>query len=98
MTGSPDFKCTTPGKPLKQVSRKAKGVFQMHHFKVRSPQAILLQDHFATFAANFVRWASLWLALQQKTLAPKVQTGVKQAVRVLAHTSAWVIRQGDDFC
>jgi hypothetical protein len=30
--------------------------------------------------------------------APKVQTGVKQAVRVLAHTSAWVIRQGDDFC
>ena len=77
--------------------KEGKGVFQMHHFKVRSPQALLLQEHFATFAANFVRWAGRWLASQQKTTTLKIQTGVKQAVRVMAHTSAWVLRQGDDW-
>jgi hypothetical protein len=77
--------------------KEGKGVFQMHHFKVRSPQAILLQEHFATFAANFVRWAARWLASQQKPVSPKVQSGVKQAVRVMAHTSALVLRQGDDW-
>jgi hypothetical protein len=77
--------------------KEGKGVFQMHHFKVRSPQAILLQEHFATFAANFVRWAGRWLASQQNTVSPKVQTGVKQAVHVMAHTSALVLRQGDDW-
>lgn len=77
--------------------KEGKGVFQMHHFKVRSAHALLLQEHFATFVANFVRWAGRWLNCQQKTVTPVVQTGVKQAVRVMAHTSAWVLRQGDDW-
>jgi hypothetical protein len=38
--------------------KEGKNVFQMHHLKVRSPQALLLQEHMACFAANFVRFAA----------------------------------------
>jgi hypothetical protein len=74
--------------------KEGKNVFQMHHLKVRSPQALLLQEHLATFAANFVRFAAHWLASQE--LPPTLSTtSVKQMVQVGAHTSAWVSRQGD---
>jgi hypothetical protein len=49
--------------------KEGKQVFQMHHLKVRAEAALYLQEHFATFAANFVRWAALWL-LQQQTSLP----------------------------
>ena len=76
--------------------KEGKNVFQMHHLKVRSPQALLLQEHFACFAANFVRFAALWLAEQQQVHEPSFGTGsVKQMVQVCAHTSAWVKRVGD---
>lgn len=42
--------------------KEGKGVFQMQHLKVRSTIAIRLQEQFALFAANFVRWAAHWLA------------------------------------
>lgn len=75
--------------------KEGKTVFQMHHLKVRSPQALLLQEYFACFAANFVRFAGLWLA-QQQIHEPPFDTGsVKQMVQVCAHTSAWVQRLGD---
>ena len=75
--------------------KEGKNVFQMHHLKVRSPQALLLQEHFACFAANFVRFAGLWLT-QQQVVEPPFNTGsVKQMVQVCAHTSAWVRRVGD---
>jgi hypothetical protein len=74
--------------------KEGKNVFQMHHLKVRSPQALLLQEHLATFAANFVRFAAYWLASrEQNTTLPT--KSVKQMVQVGAHTSAWVSRQGD---
>ena len=41
--------------------KEGKNVFQMHHLKVRSPEALLLQEHMACFAANFVRFAAEWL-------------------------------------
>ena len=74
--------------------KEGKNVFAMHHLKVRSAPAIFLQEHFAVFAANFVRWAARWLSQQcpqipsgwQNTAQPKV----KEQVRVAAHTSAWV--------
>jgi hypothetical protein len=74
--------------------KEGKNVFQMHHLKVRSPHALLLQEHLATFAANFVRFAAHWLTSQEQppTLST---TSVKQMVQVGAHTSAWVLRQGD---
>lgn len=74
--------------------KEGKNVFAMHHLKVRSAPAIFLQEHFAVFAANFVRWAARWLTQQcpqipsgwQNTAQPKV----KEQVKVAAHTSAWV--------
>lgn len=75
--------------------KEGKNVFQMHHLKVRSPQALLLQEHFACFAANFVRFAGFWLT-EQQVHSPPFDTGsVKQMVQVCAHTSAWVKRVGD---
>jgi hypothetical protein len=74
--------------------KEGKGTFAMHYLKVRSKPALYLQEQFARFAANFVRWASEWLAEQcpqipngwEATIHPKV----KQQVKVGAHTSAWV--------
>ncbi len=75
--------------------KEGKNVFQMHHLKVRSPQALLLQEHFACFAANFIRFAALWLSQQETTIPPLDTTSVKHLVQVCAHTSAWVRRHGD---
>ena len=75
--------------------KEGKNVFQMHHLKVRSPQALLLQEHFACFAANFVRFAGLWLTKQQVVELPFDVGSVKQMVQVCAHTSAWVKHVGD---
>jgi len=75
--------------------KEGKTVFQMHHLKVRSAQALLLQEHFACFAANFVRFAAVWLTQQQATSTPVETQSVKQMVQVGAHTSAWVQHIGD---
>jgi hypothetical protein len=77
--------------------KEGKGVFAMHYLKVRSKPAIYLQEQFARFCANFVRWASEWLVEQwpqipngwEETNHPKV----KQQVKVGAHTSALVTWQ-----
>lgn len=74
--------------------KEGKNVFQMHHLKVRSAEALLLQEHLACFAANFVRFAARWL-VQTAQPTPFSTTSVKQMVQVAAHTSAWVQRQGD---
>lgn len=66
----------------------------MHHLKVRSPEALLLQEHMACFAANFVRFAARWLE-QEAQAIPLTTSSVKQQVQVAAHTSAWVQREGD---
>ena len=75
--------------------KEGKNVFQMHHLKVKSPYALLLQEHFACFAANFVRFAGLWLAQQPIQEPPFDTSSVKKMVQVCAHTSAWVERNGD---
>lgn len=74
--------------------KEGKGVFQMHHLKVRSAPALWLQEQFAAFAANFVRWAAHWLSTQsyqepQQWLQP-VAASVKTLVQVAAHTPATV--------
>ena len=75
--------------------KEGKNVFQMHHLKVRSPQALRLQEHFAAFAANFVRIAARWLD-QQQSHSPLLDTAsVKHMVQICAHTSALVTRFGD---
>lgn len=75
--------------------KEGKAVFQMHHLKVRSPQALRLQEQFACFAANFVRFAAHWLAERQAQPPVWNTRSVKHLVKVSAHTSAWVLRQGD---
>jgi hypothetical protein len=74
--------------------KEGKQVFTMHHLKVRTPVALYLQEHFAVFAANFVRLAATWLADQHLDLpdgwGETTHLPVKQQVLVAAHTSAWV--------
>lgn len=74
--------------------KEGKNVFQMHHLKVRSQEALLLQEHMACFAANFVRFAAFEL-LKESPPKPFLTPSAKQMVTVAAHTSAWVQRQGD---
>ena len=77
--------------------KEGKRTFTMHHLKVRSKPALHLQEQFARFAANFVRWAAQWLAEQCLKLPNGWDTPahpkVKQQVKVAAHTSAWVCLQ-----
>jgi hypothetical protein len=77
--------------------KEGKNVFAMHHLKVRSQPALFLQEHFAVFAANFVRWAARWLrqanppaemANHPSTVLPL--HSVKTLVQVAAHTTAVV--------
>jgi hypothetical protein len=78
--------------------KESKQVFCLHHIKVRSEPAIFLQECFVIFAANFIRWASLWLADQaqpaENTLRVR-KLGVKRQVQVAAHVSAQVIRNSE---
>lgn len=74
--------------------KEGKGTFAMRYLKVRSKPGLYLQEQFGRFAANFVRFASHWLAEQ----CPQLPAGwsdltkpkVKQQVKVGAHTSARV--------
>ena len=75
--------------------KEGKNVFQMHHLKVRSPHALVLQEQFACFAANFIRFATHALAHRQPSASPILTASVKHLVQVCAHASAWVLRQGD---
>jgi hypothetical protein len=76
--------------------KEGKNVFQMHHLKVRSAAGLVIQEEFAVFAANFVRWAAAWLHSTCAD-APKPfdasQPKVKQLVRIAANTSAWIVWQ-----
>jgi hypothetical protein len=76
--------------------KEGKNVFQMHHLKVRSAGGLVIQEEFAVFAANLVRWAAAWLHSTCAD-APKPFDGsqpkVKQLVRIAANTSAWIMWQ-----
>jgi hypothetical protein len=77
--------------------KEGKNVFTMHHFKVRSQAGLFLQEHFAAFAANFVRWTMHWLTEQSAWVSNTHRrlslSGIQNLVQVAAHTSAWVIWQ-----
>jgi hypothetical protein len=81
-------------------NKESRQVFQVHHIKVRSLPAMRLQEHFALFCANFVRFASRWLAEQ----CPQTPEGwkdsqspnVKEQVKVGAHSAAYVQWYGKD--
>jgi hypothetical protein len=85
---------------IEAANRESKQVFEVHHLKVRAQSALQLQEQFTLFAANFVRFASVWLAEQ----CPQVPDGwkesthpqVKQQVKIGANTSAYVTWKGQD--
>jgi hypothetical protein len=74
--------------------KEGKAVFQMHHLKVRSAPALWLQEQFAAFAANFVRWADRWLDSDCRQWpddwATHVIASLKTQVQVAAQTPAFV--------
>lgn len=78
--------------------KETKQVFYLHRLKVRSEPAIYLQEAMTIFAANFIRWATVWIdqhAKQDENTLPLAKMGVKKQVQVAAHTSAKVIRNSD---
>jgi hypothetical protein len=75
--------------------KETKQVFYLHRLKVRSEPAIYLQEAMTIFAANFIRWATVWIdqqAEQDEHTLPLGKMGIKKQVRVAAHTSAKVIQ------
>jgi len=106
--GPPDVTADLPGwfhdynarQTIEAANKESKQVFEVHHIKVRSQPAMWLQEHFALFAANFVRIAAVWLANQ----CPQVPDGwkesahpaVKEQVKVGAHSFARIEWFGSD--
>jgi hypothetical protein len=75
--------------------KECKSVFQMKRMHVQSPAGIVIQELFALFAANFVRWAAHWLhqaSADKQSPLTQAQPKVKDLVRLAANTSAWVVR------
>jgi hypothetical protein len=78
--------------------KESKQVFFLHRIKVRSEPAIYLQECFVIFAANFIRWASHWLADQAQPSENAFNVrklSIKRQVQVAAHVTAQVIRRSE---
>jgi hypothetical protein len=77
--------------------KENKAVFTMRRPLVRSPIGMQLQEAFALFAANLVRWAAAWLLAQVRDIPPALAqalTEVKTLVRVVAHSRArWCVSE-----
>jgi hypothetical protein len=74
--------------------KEGKGVFTLKRHLVRSPIGMPLQEQFALFGANFVRWAAAWVKdlLSQANRNFTTALGqVKTLVRIVSRTRArWV--------
>ncbi|SRR6266545_5938448 len=74
--------------------KENKGVFSMRRPLVRSEFGMLIQEQFALFAANFVRWAAEWARTRIQDLPATLAgalTAVKTLVRVVAHSRAELV-------
>jgi len=105
--GSRDVTVDLPGwfhdynarQTIEAGNKEIRQVFQAHHLKVRSRPALRLQEHFALFAANFVRFASQWLTDQCQVPSGwenSARPRVKEQVRIGAHAPAQVEWFGQD--
>jgi hypothetical protein len=74
--------------------KEGKAVFTLKRHLVRSPVGMQLQEQFALFSANFVRWAAAWIKdmLRQANSNFVAALGqVKTLVRIASHVRArWV--------
>jgi hypothetical protein len=78
--------------------KETKQVFYLHKLKVRSEPAIFLQAALTIFAANFIRWATVWIeqnAVKDEQTLPVAAMGIKKQVQVAANTSAKVIHNSE---
>jgi hypothetical protein len=78
--------------------KETKQVFYLHRLKVRSEPAIYLQEAMTIFAANFIRWATIWIdrhAEQNEHTLLLTRMGIKKQVQVAAHASAKVIQNSE---
>ena len=78
--------------------KETKQVFCLHKLKVRSEPAIFLQEALTIFAANFIRWATVWIeqnAVKDEQTLPVATMGIKKQVQVAANTSAKVIQNSE---
>jgi hypothetical protein len=74
--------------------KENKGVFTMRRPLVRSAIGMQIQEQFALFAANLVRWAAAWARSQIADAPPALARAlrrVKTLVRVVAHSRAWLV-------
>jgi hypothetical protein len=74
--------------------KEEKGVLTLKRHLVRSPIGMQLQEQFALFGANFIRWAAAWVKDLLSQANPYFITAldqVKTLVRVVSHSRArWV--------
>lgn len=79
---------------IEAANKEGKQVFEIRHLKVRARPALQLQEIFTLFAANFIRFASLWLAEQCQQVPEGWKQAnhpkLKQQVKVGAQADAWV--------
>ena len=74
--------------------KEEKAVFTLKRHLVRSPIGMQLQEQFALFGANFLRWAAAWVRERLRQVNANFVTTldqVKNLVRIASHTRArWV--------
>ena len=74
--------------------KEGKGVFTLKRHLVRSPYGMQIQEQFALFAANFVRWAAAWvkdLLREANRNFTSALGQVKTLVRIVSRARArWV--------
>jgi hypothetical protein len=78
--------------------KETKQVFYLHRLKVRSEPAIYLQEAMTIFAANFIRFAAVWIDQHSQPDHNQLEIrkmGIKRQVQVAAHASAKVILNSD---
>jgi hypothetical protein len=88
------FKQYNARQTLEAGIKEEKGVFTLKRHLVRSPIGMSLQEQFALFGANFVRWAAAWvkelLSQANQNFITALQQ-VKTLVRTVSRTRArWV--------
>jgi hypothetical protein len=77
--------------------KQAKSVFHVQHLMSRSVVGMQIQIALTLFAANFVQWASVWLAeriVDASAQLLKMMRQVKRLVRELANSPGTVERHG----
>jgi hypothetical protein len=88
------FKQYNARQTLEAGIKEEKGVFTLKRHLVRSPIGMPLQEQFALFGANFVRWAAAWvkdLLAQTNQNFKTALDQVKTLVRIVSRTRArWV--------